>query len=328
MKALRVHRHGSPAHLVMEEIAEPEIGPQDLLIETAAMAVNFPDIMVIEGTYQFLPPLPFTPGKDAAGTVKAKGAEVKGFNVGDRVLAQLEYGAFADLIAAPAAACVAVPDSVAFEDAAAVGLVGATAWLALVRRAVVQTGETVLITGAGGGLGAASIPIAKSLGAEVIASARSEEKRGFATSLGADMVVGGDPASLRDEVMEATQGRGADIVLENVGGATLKESMRATAWEGRVVTLGFASGTVPEVKAGYLLVKNISLLGLQSSDYRDRMPELAKEGLSHVLSLVEQGRMNGLRTTSYPLEQGAQALLDLAQGRVLGKAVLTGNRDE
>jgi NADPH:quinone reductase-like Zn-dependent oxidoreductase len=212
---------------------------------------------------------------------------------------------------------------VACTDAAALGLVALTAWLALVRRAAVRPGETVLVTAAGGGVGSAAVKLAKALGATVIASAKSPDKRALAAEQGADHVIGADPATLRDEVRALTGGRGADVVLEAVGGELFEACLRATAWEGRLVVIGFASGTIPAVRAGLVLVKNVSILGLQASDYRDREPDVAAEALTEALALHRDGRLDGLVGAAYPLERAAEALEDLSAGRFRGKIVLT-----
>lgn len=323
MRAVRAHAFGEPGGLVVEDVPEPEPGEGEVVVDARAIGVNYPDLMVIAGTYQSLPPLPFSPGKEVAGVVSAVAAGVEWPRPGDRVLAQVEHGAYAERVLARADACVTLPDGVGDQDAAALGLVSLTAHLALVRRARLQPGETVLVTAAGGGVGSAAVQIAKALGATVIASAASEAKRALAAEQGADVVLGADASTLRDEVRAATGGRGADVVLESVGGARFDACLRATAWEGRIVVIGFAGGEIPSVKAGLLLVKNISVLGLQSSDYRDREPATATRALADVLELHRTGRMRSLVGSAYALERAGEALTDLAAGRFKGKIVLT-----
>lgn len=318
-----VREFGAPAGLAWEEVSDPVPGPGEVVIDARAIGVNFPDLLVIAGTYQVLPPLPFSPGKELAGIVAATGAGVGSPAVGTAVMAQVEHGAYAERVVARADACVPLQDDVAFEDAAALGLVSLTAWLALVRRARLEPGETVLVTAAGGGIGSAAVQIAKALGARVIASAASAAKRDLASEHGADHVIGAEPALLRDEVRRLTDGRGADVVLESVGGDLFAACLRATAWEGRIVAIGFAGGQVPSVKVGHLLVKNIAVLGLQSSDYRDRAPETARQALREALDLHRTGRLRKLVGSTYPLERASVALEDLRAGRFAGKVVLT-----
>jgi NADPH:quinone reductase-like Zn-dependent oxidoreductase len=323
VRALLVEDFGGPESLVLADVEAPAPGPGEVVVQAHAIGVNFPDLLVIGGTYQVLPERPFSPGKEVAGVVAATGPGVSAPRVGNRVIAQVEHGAYRELVLARADACVALPGDVAFEDGAALGLVSLTAWLALVRRARLRRGETVLVTAAGGGVGSAAVQLARALGATVIASAASAEKRALAGEQGADHVIGASPDTLRDEVAALTGGRGADVVVESVGGDLYRACLRATAWEGRVVVVGFAGGEIPEVKAGYLLVKNIAVLGLQSSDYRDRDPELMAQALREVLEFTRSGRMGSLVGSRYPLERAPEALDALAEGRFRGKIVLT-----
>nr|WP_239520693.1 NADPH:quinone oxidoreductase family protein [Blastococcus saxobsidens] len=301
---------------------DPVAGPGEVLVGVAAAGVNFPDILVVAGQYQILPERPFSPGKEIAGTVRAVGPGVDGFAVGDRVLAQIEHGGYAELVAVPAPQVVALPDEVPFVDAAAFGLGAITAHFALVRRAGLRPGETVLVTGAGGGVGSAGVQIAKALGASVVAVAQDEERAALARSQGADSVVLAGP-SMRDEVMALTDGHGADVVLELVGGEVFAQSLRCTAWEGRLVVIGFASGDLPTIKAGHVLVKNLAVLGLQVSDYRDREPESVRAATEHLLELYVAGRLTVPVARTYPLEQAGAALEAVRSGSVAGKVVLT-----
>jgi len=323
VRALLVNEFGGPEALELADVAPPDPGPGEVVVQARAIGVNFPDLLVIGGTYQTLPERPFSPGKEVAGVVAATGPGVEVPRAGDRVIAQVEHGAYRELVTARADACVPLPDDISFADGAALGLVSLTAWLALVHRARLREGETALVTAAGGGIGSAAVQLARALGATVIASAASEDKRALAREQGAHHVLGADPETLRDEVLELTGGRGADVVIESVGGALFGACLRATAWEGRLVVIGFAGGEIPAVKAGYLLVKNIAVLGLQSSDYRDRDPALMARALRESLELLRSGRMRSLVGSTYPLERAAEALGDLAAGRFRGKIVLT-----
>lgn len=322
MRAAVVEAFGPPRSLVTAELADPVAGPGDVLIEVAAAGVNFPDILVVAGTYQILPERPFSPGKEVAGTVRAVGAGVGRFRAGDRVLAQVEHGGYAELVAVPEDQVVSLPDGVPFPEAAAFGLGAITAYFALVRRANVRPGETVLVTGAGGGVGSAGVQLAKALGASVIAVAQDDGRAALATKQGADHALVAGP-TMRDEVLRLTGGRGADVVLELVGGDVFAQSLRATAWEGRLVVIGFASGELPVIKAGHLLVKNISVLGLQVSDYRDREPDAVRGALEQLLGLFLEGRLSVPIARTYPLDEAGAALEAVRTGEVAGKVVLT-----
>ena len=322
MKAALAHSFGPPRSLVTADVPDPVAGPAEVLIEVAAAGVNFPDLLVVAGTYQILPPPPFTPGKEVAGIVRAVGEGVDRVAVGDRVVAQLEHGGYAELVAVPQAQVVSLPDGASFIDGAALGLAALTAHFALVRRAGLRPGETVLVTGASGGVGAAGVQIAKALEATVLAVVRDEEQAVAAKAQGADHVLLAGP-SMRDEVKALTRGRGADVVLEMVGGDVFAQALRSTAWEGRLVVIGFASGDLPLVKAGHVLVKNISVMGLQVSDYRDREPESMRTVLADLLRLHVEGRLTVPVVRTYPLELAGEALEAIRSKAVTGKVVLT-----
>jgi NADPH:quinone reductase len=323
VRAVVVERFGAPEVLVVRDVPEPAAGPGVVVVDVRAAGVNFPDLLVVGGTYQILPPLPFTPGKEIAGVVREVGAGVTGLEPGRRVLAQLEHGGYQERVAVPATQVVPIHDGIGFPEAAAFGLVHVTAHFALVRRARLQPGETVLVTGAGGGVGAAAVQLAKAFGAHVIAAVKDASRVGSARDLGADHVLPADPAALRDRVRDLTDGRGADVVLEAVGGDVFRAALRATAWEGRLVVIGFASGEIPEIKAGHVLVKNISVLGLQVSDYRDREPAVVHEVLAELLRLHADGLLRAPVAAVHPLEHAAKALDELRAGAVGGRLVLT-----
>jgi len=325
MRALVVHRHGPIDNLRLEDFPEPRPGADEVLIDVHSASVNFPDLMVIGGSYQRLPAMPFVPGKDLAGTVAAVGANVKTVKTGDRVMAQVEYGAFAERAVAPLANCHRLPAAMSFAEAAAMGLVYLTAHLALVERAQLKRGETVLVTGAAGGVGLAAVQLAKAFGATVVASVSSEDKAGLARANGADHVVFTNVPDLREsfreQVFAAVGKRGADVIVDSVGGDVFDACLRATAWCGRLVIVGFAAGRIAEVKAGYLLVKNISLIGLQSSDYRDRQPEKVRDIQAALFALYEQHRIKPFVMASYSLGAWHEALATVRDRRVLGKVV-------
>ena len=325
MRALVVHQHGSIEDVRLEEFPEPRPGPGEVLIDVHAASVNFPDLLVISGTYQRLPATPFVPGKDLAGTVAAVGADVNRVKPGERVMAQIEHGAFAERAVAAQAICHPIPATMSFAEAAAMGLVYLTAHFALVERARLTAGEVVLVTGAAGGVGLAAVQIAKAFGATVVAAVGSDEKAALVRANGADHVVYTNlpdlRESLRAQVFAAVGKRGADVIIDSVGGDIFDACLRVIAWCGRLVVVGFAAGRVPEIKAGYVLVKNIAIIGLQSSDYRDREPEKVQRVQRELFELYVQGKLKPHVMARYPLAGFREALATVQDRRVLGKVV-------
>jgi NADPH:quinone reductase len=314
------------ASLRTDEVGPPDGVPGDgeVLIAAEAWGVNFPDLLVVDGTYQTLPPLPFTPGKELSGTVLAVGADVTRVRPGARVMAQIEHGAYAEQVVVPEGRCFPIPDDMSAEEAATFGLVYGTAYVALTRRALLREGEWVLVTAASGSIGSAAVQIAKSLGARPIAVVRSEAGAERAASDGADHVLRiADPADLREGVRRVTASRGADIVIESVGGELFGACVRSTAWEGRVVSVGYASGVVPTIKAGYLLVKNIGVSGLQISDYQAHEQELMAHVYAHILELRAAGGVRIRIAERLDLDQIGGALAAVALGGLDGRVVLT-----
>ena len=323
MLAALVKEFGPPSSLVIEDVVDPTPSRGEVVIEVAAASVNFPDILVVEGTYQNLPKRPFSPGKEAAGQVVAVGGGVERIAVGQRVLALVEYGGYAEKIAVAEDLVMELPDGLSFEDAAASGLVYTTAHFGLLRRGQLRPGETVLVTGAGGGVGSAGVQLAKAYGARVIALAQNDAKGELARAQGADVVLTSTPDTLRDDLLDATDGNGVDVVLEMLGGDFLTQIIRATAWEGRIVVVGFASGSQNPIKPGHVLVKHISIIGLQSSDYRDRTPELMRHTMAEVFGLLTAGKVTAAIDTTFSLERAGDALQYVKDGNARGKVVLT-----
>ncbi|CAG2160717.1 NADPH:quinone oxidoreductase family protein [Cupriavidus numazuensis] len=327
MKAVIVQEFGEPEALTLGTLPDPEVGAHDVLIEVKAAAVNYPDLLVVRGHYQVLPARPFAPGKDAAGIVVAVGKNVCQLAPGDRVMAHLEYGAYAHFVSVNEASCFRIPDVMCFKDAAAMGLVYQTAYFALVERGSFQAGETVLVTGATGGVGSAAIQIVKGLGGKALAGVRSDAQARLALEQGAYAVIdllGPDlRETVRGQVRAATAGIGADVLLDTLGGDVFDASMRALAWCGRAVVIGFAAGRIPEIKANYLLVKNLSVSGLQWSDYRSRQPDKVKAVQETLFQLYAAGAIRPQIAGVLPLSQAGEALASLRAGNVSGKLVLT-----
>jgi NADPH2:quinone reductase len=291
--------------------------------------VNFVDSLVVTGKYQFLPARPFAPGKLPAGVVSALGAGVQDLKVGDRVLTMAEQGGYAERIAVDARACFKLPPSMSFVDAAAMALVYDTAWFALHERARLRAGESVLVLGATGGVGLAAIGLAKALGARVFAGVANPAKAPLAKTAGADAIVDlsqdNPREALRAQVFANNGGNGVDIVLDPVGGDAFEAALRALAWRGRLVVIGFAGGRIPSVQANYLLVKNVEVSGLQVSDYRKRTPDLMAQCMHEIFALFEAGKLKPAPTVTRPLEDFAQALQDVVDRRVAGRVVLVPN---
>lgn len=326
MKALLVREHGGIENVVLGDAPEPVPQAGQVVVDVHAASVNFPDLLVIGGTYQNLPPRPFSPGKDLAGVVSAVGVGVTTCKPGDRVCAQIEFGAYAEKCVVPGANCHVMPARMSFTEAAAMGLTYLTAHFALVERGALRAGETVLVNGAAGGVGLATVQVAKALGATVVASVGSDAKAEVARANGADHVVRTDVPDLREsfrrQVHDAVGARGVDLVVDPVGGDVFDASLRVVAWCGRLVIVGFAGGRIPEVKAGYLLVKNISLIGLQWSDYRDREPEKMRRAQAALYRMYDAGKLKPHVMAAYPLAQFQEALKVVRDRTVVGKVVL------
>jgi NADPH2:quinone reductase len=327
MKAIVVRSFGPFADARVEAVPDPVPGPGEVLVAVEAAETNFPDILVMEGRYQVKPPLPFSPGKTGAGRIEALGEGVTGFEIGDHVMAHVEYGAFAEKMVSPATSCFAVPSGVTSVDAAALGLTYLTSWLGLTDRADFKRGESALVLGAAGGLGVASIQLAKAMGARtVIGATRGTSKEATVRAAGADHIVDVAQPNIRDklrnDVRAAIGEGGVDVVMDPLGGKYTEAALRALAWRGRLVILGFASGDVPVIKGNYLLVKNIAVTGLQASDYRDLTPEVMAKAQKEIFGFHVAGKLKPIVSDVLPLEDFASALERLQAGSVEGKIML------
>jgi NADPH2:quinone reductase len=329
MRAAVVKEFGPiPSH-GLDSLPEPTPAAGEVSVTIKAAAVNYVDSLVVTGKYQFLPERPFVPGKLPAGIVSAVGKDVQGLKVGDRVLTLAEQGGYAERIGVPARDCFKLPPAMSFVDAAAMALVYDTAWFALRERARFRAGESALVLGGTGGVGLAAIQLAKAWGGKVLAGVSNPGKAPLALSAGADAVVDLSKEnlreSLREQVFENNNGGGVDIVLDPVGGDAFDAALRALAWRGRLVVIGFAAGRIPTVKANYLLVKNIEVSGLQVSDYRKRTPDLMAQCVEEIFALYQAGKVKPAPTVTRPLDDFAQALQDVVDRRVAGRVVLVPN---
>lgn len=326
MRAVRVHEFGDVDTHMIEDVEPPKPAAGQVLVRIHATAVNFVDLLVIGGKYQFLPPRPFTPGKGPAGEVVAVGEGVATLSVGDRVLAMAEQDGYGEMVAISETQCYRLPEAMTYLEAASMSLVYDTAWFALRERARMKPGDVVFVMGASGGVGFAAAQLAKAMGARVIAGVSGPGKEGPLNAIGVDGIVDLSMPDLREglraRIFELTGGKGADIVLDPLGGDYFDAAVRALAWCGRLVVIGFAAGRIPEIKANYILVKNIEITGLQISDYRKRRPELVADCFAEVFHLYETGRIKPAPATAMPLERFADALAQIRDRKAKGRLVL------
>jgi NADPH2:quinone reductase len=326
MKAVVVREFGPVGSAKLEDIAVPRCQDKEVLVEVAAVAANFVDALVMEGTYQFLPERPFIPGKLPTGTVRATGKGITTLQVGDRVLTMAEYGGYAQYVSVLESQCFRLPDTLSFDDAASIALAYDTAWIALTDRARLTQGETILVLGATGAVGLAAIQLAKAKGGRVLAGVSSPQKVDMAREAGADEIINLPVENLRDKLREQiaalTRGKGADVIFDPLGGDFFDAAIRALAWRGRMVVVGFASGRISELKANYLMLKNIEVSGIQVSDYRKRMPELMRTCFAEIFELYQKGLIKPAPATVYALTEYGCALTDLLGRKIVGRAIL------
>jgi NADPH2:quinone reductase len=326
MRAAVVREFGPIEGVTPDEFPPPVPGANEVLIAVEAAPINYVDLIVISGRYQFLPKLPFVPGKGPAGVVRAVGANVTELKVGDRVLAMAEQGGYAEQVAVAANQCYRLPAAMSFVEAAAMSLAYDTSWFALRDRARVRPGETVLVLGASGAVGLAAIQLAKAMGARVLAGIARPEKAAAVMEAGADATVDltGDNLrdTLRERVQAANAGNYADVILDPLGGDIFDAAIRALAWRGRLVVIGFAAGRIPTIKVNYLMVKNIEVSGLQVSDYRKRRPDQVAECYAELFAFYEQGKLRPAKPTLYPLEQVQDALRSVQDRTATGRPIL------
>jgi NADPH:quinone reductase len=326
MRAVLVREFGAPERAAIAELPDPVPGPRDVLVEIRAAPVNYVDLLVIGGTYQFAPKLPFIPGKGPAGVVRATGPQVTTLEPGARVLAMAEYGGYAELVSVAAEQCYRLPDAMSFEDAASISLAYDTAWLALRERGRLQPGETVLVLGATGAVGYAGVQLAKAMGATVLAGGGTPAKFDLLRAAGADAIIDlSQPDlhdSLRAQVHAATAGQGADVILDPLGGDVFDAALRALAWRGRLVVIGFVAGRIPSIKANYLLLKNIEVSGLQISDYRKRAPAQLAAAFAEIFAFFAEGKLALGPREVLPLARFAEGLGRIGGRTARGRIIL------
>ncbi len=324
MKAVVCRSWGDPSGLRIEEVDARRPGPGEVRIAVRASAVNFADTLILAGKYQVKPQLPYIPGLELAGEVAECGEGVTNAQPGDRVLVWARYGGgFAEEFVARADALVHIPATMDFTTAAGFFIGHGTAYFALTRRAGLRPGETLLVTGAGGGVGLAAVEIGSALGARVIACASTPEKLSMAAARGADLLVDYGRESMRDRVREYTEGAGVDVVFDPVGGDAFDQALRTVGWHARMLLIGFASGTVPQIPANIVLVKNISIVSTVWGAESERNPAFAVGVMGELMEIFRAGRLKPLVSTVYPLGEAPEAIRAMIERRVIGKVVVT-----
>ncbi len=323
MRALVVDSLGEfYAGTSVREVDTPAPGAGEVLVQVRAASVNFPDLLMTRGEYQFKPPLPFTPGLDLAGEIVALGDGVTGWKVGDAVVGGARLGGFAECAVLSASALKPKPQRLSFAQAAAYGAAYLTAYVALARRAQVQPGEWVLVHGAAGGVGLAAVDMAKALGARVIAASASDEKLQIVADEYEPDAVVNVTGGFKDQVKAITGGAGADVIYDPVGGDVFDESVRCIAFDGRLLVIGFTSGRIPTVSVNMPLIKGFSVIGVRAGEYGRQFPAKGKENQDAIWRMADEGVIRPRVHAELPLEQWREAFDLLADRRVVGKAII------
>src|SRR5512145_1277889 len=323
MKAVLCKQFGPPEALVFQDLPSPRAGDGEVVVSVKAASVNFPDVLIIQNKYQFRPPLPFSPGSELAGVVKEVGAGVQGFRAGDRVMAFTTYGAFAEEVKTEASRLLPLPQKMDFVTGASFVLTYATTDHALRDRGALAAGETLLVLGAAGGVGLAAVEIGRALGARVIACASSDDKLAVCREHGADATINYASEDLRERIKALTDGRGADVIYDAVGGAYTEPAFRSIAWRGRLLVVGFAAGEIPKLPLNLALLKGASVVGVFWGDFTRREPARFAESVKQLTKWYAEGRLKPHVSQTFPLEKAAEALKAMAARQVKGKVVLT-----
>ncbi|WP_194723013.1 NADPH:quinone oxidoreductase family protein [Noviherbaspirillum malthae] len=322
MKAILCKTWGLPDTLVVEELPDVVPAAGQVAIRVEAAGVNFPDVLIIQNKYQFKPELPFTPGSELAGVITAVGEGVTNLKVGDKVLAFVSQGAFAQQIAVPAQAVMPMPPGLDFDTAAAVTLTYGTSHHAVVDRAQLKAGETMLVLGAAGGVGLAAIEIGKALGARVIAAASTDEKLAVCREHGADATINYTTQDLREAIKAETGGKGPDVIYDPVGGVYAEPAFRSIGWRGRYLVVGFANGEIPKLPLNLALLKGASLVGVFWGEFARREPKVNAAAMRELMEWMAQGKIKPHISGRYALADTPKALNDMAARKVTGKVVI------
>lgn len=322
MKAVLCHEFGPPESLTLETLDPPTPGDKEALIDIAATALNFPDVLMIAGKYQSRPPFPFSPGGEIAGVVSAVGSAVTNVAVGDRVFAGCGHGGMREQLCVQASSLRPVPEGMSFVQASGISTTYGTSYYALKQRANLQPGENLLVLGAGGGVGIAAVELGRAMGARVIAAASTEEKRAAALTAGAHEVIDYSDGNLKDKVKELTDGKGADVIYDPVGGDLFDQVMRCVNWNGRVLVVGFAAGDIPQLPINLVLLKSCQVVGVFYGAFTARDPEATAQNFSEILDFYSAGKIDPLIGQTFPLSEYAEALRCLSERRAIGKVVI------
>jgi len=322
MKAILCKTWGLPDTLVVEDLPDVVPGPGQVAIDVQAAGVNFPDVLIIQNKYQFKPELPFTPGSELAGVIRAVGEGVNNVKVGDKVLAFVSQGAFAQQIAVSAQLVMPMPPGLDFDTAAAVTLTYGTSHHAVVDRAQLKAGETMLVLGAAGGVGLAAIEIGKVLGARVIAAASTDEKLAVCKDHGADATINYSTQDLREAIKAATDGKGPDVIYDPVGGIYAEPAFRSIGWRGRYLVVGFANGEIPKLPLNLSLLKGASIVGVFWGEFARREPKANLAAMRELMTWMAEGKIRPHISGRYALADTAHALNDMAARKVTGKVVI------
>lgn len=331
MRAWLSRSAGGPETLTLEEVPDPAPRPGHAIVDVKACGMNFPDLLLIAGKYQFAPERPFSPGGEIGGIVASVGAGVSHVAPGDRVLGNPGWGGMAERASVAAHSLVPIPDGMAFAEAAAFITTYGTSYHALKERAMLAAGETVLILGASGGVGVAALDLALAMGGRVIAACSTEEKLEFCLARGAHggVLYGAEPQdgdgkrALANRIKDAVGANGADVIFDAVGGGYSEPALRAIAWNGRFLVVGFAAGTIPAIPLNLLLLKNCQAVGVFYGEWSARNPEAYREDARHLLRWYREGVVRPAIARCYPFVDGARALADLSSRTTMGKLVVT-----
>lgn len=322
MKAVLCHAFGPAESLSLEEVAAPECKTGGVIVDVRCSALNFPDVLMVQGKYQSLPDFPFSPGGEFAGVISAVGEGVEGWQVGDEVFGGTGHGCFAEQIAVPATALRRKPAAMTFAQASGISTTYGTSYYALKQRANLQAGENLLVLGAAGGVGLAAVELGKAMGARVIAAASSDEKLEIAKQAGADETINYSDGELKDKVKALTDGRGADVIYDPVGGPLFDQCMRCINWYGRVLVVGFVGGDIPKVPTNLVLLKSCQIVGVFYGAFSARLPKDAQQNFAEIMEMCESGKLKPLVGKEFPMSAYAEALNCLEQRQALGKVVL------
>lgn len=323
MKAIVCRNPAEPLTLEYTDVESPPVGPNDVRVRVRAAGVNFADSLMATGRYQVKPPVPFSPGLEAAGDVIEVGADVTRLKVGDRVLGLTSWGGYAEEVVAEATRFLVVPDDMDYVTAAGFSLTYGTSHLALSYRARLLAGETLVVHGAGGGVGLTAVEVGKLMGARVIATAGAPEKLELAASRGADALINYRREDVRERIMDLTDGRGADVVYDPVGGDVFKASLRSMAFEGRILVIGFAAGMVPQIPANHLLVKNVDVIGFFWGAYKVHNRDRLVQSIHQLVDWWKDGRLRPHVSKTFPLREAEDAINYLLARKSTGKVVIT-----